>query len=133
MDLERNIYEGWRPIDFINELEPSFIAIMSGQSWHKPFKTSNELKKWCMDNQPYYKKHIPEVFNNLKIMEKKLGRIENVKFGIGGYQNAMIGLHITLGNNDWGVQDSRSAWDAENIKYSKNSKWTEADRDKKIC
>ena len=47
MDLERNIYEGWRPIDFINELEPSFIAIMSGQSWHKPFKTSNELKKWC--------------------------------------------------------------------------------------
>lgn len=62
MDLERNIYEGWRPIDFINELEPSFIAIMSGQSWHKPFKTSNELKKWCMDNQPYYKKHIPGVF-----------------------------------------------------------------------
>ncbi|HRT03820.1 MAG TPA: hypothetical protein P5513_07765 [Candidatus Diapherotrites archaeon] len=66
-------------------------------------------------------------------MEKKLGRIENVKFGIGGYQNAMIGLHITLGNNDWGVQDSRSAWDAENIKYSKNSKWTEADRDKKYA
>ncbi len=66
MDLERNIYEGWRPIDFINELEPSFIAIMSGQSWHKPFKTSNELKKWCMDNQPYYKKHIPEVFNYFK-------------------------------------------------------------------
>ena len=66
-------------------------------------------------------------------MEKKLGRIENVKFGIGGYQNAMIGLHITLGNNGWGVQDSRSAWDAENIKYSKNSKWTEADRDKKYA
>lgn len=66
MNLERNIYEGWRPIDFINELEPSFIAIMSGQSWYKPFKTSDELKKWCMDNQPYYKKHIPEVFNYFK-------------------------------------------------------------------
>lgn len=26
MDLERNIYEGWRPIDFINELEPSFYS-----------------------------------------------------------------------------------------------------------
>ena len=32
-------------------------------------------------------------------MEKKLGKIENVKFGIGGYQDAMIGLHVTLGNN----------------------------------
>lgn len=72
MDLERNIYEGWRPIDFINELEPSFIAIMSGQSWHKPFKTSNELKKWCMDNQPYYKKHIPEVFNYFKNNGKEI-------------------------------------------------------------
>ena len=66
LNLERNVYEGWRPIDFINELEPSFVMIMSGQSWHKPFKTLNELKKWCMENQPYYKKHIPEVFNYFK-------------------------------------------------------------------
>ena len=56
-----------RPIDFINELEPSFIAIMSGQSWHKPFKTSNELKKWCMDNQPYYKNTYQKYLIILKI------------------------------------------------------------------
>jgi len=39
-----------------------------------------------------------EFSTNLKTMEKKLGKIENVKFGIGGYQDAMIGLHVTLGN-----------------------------------
>jgi len=66
MSLNRNIWEGWTPQDFINELESSFVAVMSGNSWQKPFKTSEELKKWCMDNQPYYKKHIPEVFKYFK-------------------------------------------------------------------
>jgi len=66
MSLNRNIWEGWTPQDFINELEPSFVVVMSGNSWQKPFKTSEELKKWCMDNQPYYKKHIPEVFKYFK-------------------------------------------------------------------
>lgn len=63
-------------------------------------------------------------------MEKKLGKIKDVKFGIGGYQDAMIGLHVTLGNNGWDVGDSRSAWDSETIKWSEHCKWTEADRDK---
>ena len=40
--------------------------IMSGQSHTKPFETDQELKQWCKDNQPYYKKHIPEVFNYFK-------------------------------------------------------------------
>ena len=68
MNLERNIYEGWRPIDFINELEPIFNIIQSNQSWMKKFDKNDIqiLKQWCMDNQPYYKKHIPEVFNYFK-------------------------------------------------------------------
>jgi hypothetical protein len=63
-------------------------------------------------------------------MEKKLGKIQSVTFGIGGYQDAMIGLHVTLGNDGWGVGDSRSAWDAEIVKWEKYCKWTESDRDK---
>lgn len=66
MNLNKHIWEGWTVQDFIDELEPSFVLIMSGQSWQKPFKTSDELKNWCKDNQPYYKKHIPEVFNYFK-------------------------------------------------------------------
>lgn len=66
-------------------------------------------------------------------MEKKLGKIKNVKFGIGGYQDAMIGLHVTLGSNGWGVGDSCSAWDAESIKWSEHCNWTEDDRDKQYA
>lgn len=66
MDLNKHIWEGWRVQDFIDELEPSFNMIMSGNSWQKPFKTDNELKEWCKSNQPYYKKHIPEVFKYFK-------------------------------------------------------------------
>jgi hypothetical protein len=63
-------------------------------------------------------------------MEKKLGKIESVSFGLGGYQGAMIGLHVTLGDGGWGVCDTESAWDAEQIKHTEHTKWTEEDRDK---
>lgn len=59
----KHIWEGWLVQDFINELEPVFNTIMQGKSHIKRFKEKEELKKWCMENQPYYKKHIPEVFN----------------------------------------------------------------------
>ena len=61
MNTNRHIWEGWTVQNFIDDLEPSFNQIMSGQSWQKPFKSKEELKKWCMENQPYYKKYIPEV------------------------------------------------------------------------
>lgn len=66
MNLEKHISEGWRVIDFINDLEPMFNMIMRNQSHVKPFETDNELKEWCKDNQPYYKKHIPEVYQYFK-------------------------------------------------------------------
>lgn len=62
----KHIWEGWTVQDFIDDLEPQFNMIQSGGSWHKPFESAEELKRWCMDNQPYYKKHIPEVFNHFK-------------------------------------------------------------------
>ena len=61
MGTSRMIWEGWTVQDFINELEPQLETIMSGNSWHKPISTKQELKEWCKDNQPYYKKYIPEV------------------------------------------------------------------------
>ena len=45
MNLNRHIWEGWTPQDFIDELKPSFEVIMSVQGWQKPFRTSDELKK----------------------------------------------------------------------------------------
>jgi hypothetical protein len=63
MNLQKHIWEGWLVQDFINELEPTFNFIMDNGSWEKPFTDNEKLKQWCMDNQPYYKKHIPEVYN----------------------------------------------------------------------
>lgn len=63
-------------------------------------------------------------------MEKRLGKIQNVYFGLGGYQDAMLGLHVTLGDGAWGVIDGRGDWDAELIKHSEYSEWSEEDRDK---
>ncbi len=68
MNLTKHIWEGWTVQDFINILEPEFKMIMSGMSWQPRFTKTDEekLKQWCMDNQPYYKKHIPEVFQHFK-------------------------------------------------------------------
>ena len=48
VNMDRHIREGWE-------------MIMSGQSWREPFRNKQELADWCRDNQPYYKKRIPEV------------------------------------------------------------------------
>ena len=61
INLENHIWEGWRVCDFIESLEPTFNQIMNNGSWKKPFTTKDEVKEWCMDNQPYYKKYIPDV------------------------------------------------------------------------
>lgn len=61
MNLNRHVWEGWTVQSFIDELEPSFDMIMSGESWQQPLTTEEDVKRWCMDNQPYYKKYIPEV------------------------------------------------------------------------
>lgn len=63
MSNSKHIWEGWAVQDFIDELEPTFNMIMNNNSWQKPFKDEQEIKAWCMDNQPYYKKYIPEVVN----------------------------------------------------------------------
>lgn len=61
-------------------------------------------------------------------MEKGLGRIQQVRFGIGGYQDCMLGIHFTLGGDGWGVGDCKAAWDPLRIKVDKYTKWTERDR-----
>jgi hypothetical protein len=63
INLEKHIWEGWTVGAFINELEPVMDMIMNKRSWQKPFTSKEEVKKWCMDNQPYYKKYIPDVVN----------------------------------------------------------------------
>ena len=57
-----------------------------------------------------------------------LGKIAHVSFGLGGYQDCCIGLHITLEGKGWGTCTSKDAWDKNLITWSKSCKWTERER-----
>lgn len=54
MNLNKHIWEGWTVQDFINELEEF-------RPENQNFTSREEIKKWCMSYQPYYKKYIKEV------------------------------------------------------------------------
>lgn len=52
INFEKHVWEGWTVGDFIEHLE--LFAMPK-------FTTKEQVKNWCKDNQPYYKKHIPMV------------------------------------------------------------------------
>lgn len=64
--------------------------------------------------------------------EKFLGKITNVHFGHVGYQDAGIGISLTLSGEGFGTNFSMDAWDPEQIPCSENSKWSEEDRNKNM-
>lgn len=59
--MNRIVWEGWTVQNFIDELSDQVEMIMMGESLDEPFKTKKELAAWTKENQPYYKKSIPEV------------------------------------------------------------------------
>lgn len=68
------------------------------------------------------------------MITKEIGKIQSVKFGDGGYQDAMFGITIGLGSdkNAWGCGDFRGIW-GFHIKPDKRSKWTDKDRDQQAA
>ena len=68
INLDKHIWEGWTVRDFIEELQPTLdYMYQNHRSWHccdnEPFMTKAQMREWCKDHQPYYKKRIPEVAN----------------------------------------------------------------------
>jgi hypothetical protein len=55
MNRDKHIWEGWTVGDFIDDVEFAFDRCA-------PFQDKKSLKRWVTQNQPYYKKHIPEVY-----------------------------------------------------------------------
>lgn len=60
----------------------------------------------------------------------KLGKLENVTFGLGGYQDACLGLTVTISGDGWGVGNNNSVWDFNQISHTEHCDWTEKDREK---
>jgi hypothetical protein len=54
INMNKHIWEGWTVGSFIEALDIEF-------KYHPKFKSRDEVKKWAMESQPYYKKYIPDV------------------------------------------------------------------------
>ena len=60
MNRDKHIYAGWTVGDFIDDVEVTF----NYRSKYSNFwKSKEDLIKWVASEQPFYKKHIPEVYN----------------------------------------------------------------------
>ena len=75
VNMNKHIWEGWSVGDFIEPLEISF-------QYQPKFESRNEVKKWAMSEQPYYKKYIPDVVNHF--WDKSQNRHETWGFEKGG-------------------------------------------------
>lgn len=60
MNRDKHIWEGWTVGDFIDDIEVTFNYRLKYSNF---WKSKEDLKKWIISEQPYYKKHIPEVYN----------------------------------------------------------------------
>ncbi len=58
-------------------------------------------------------------------MSERLGRIQKIHVGYGGYDDAMFGVAVTLGGDSWAVSDWDGPWTTA---ITSGTKWTEADR-----
>jgi hypothetical protein len=61
INYNKHIWEGWTVQSFIDELNELVTIGVTGESHFKTIQTKKDLKEFCMSNQPYYKKYIPEV------------------------------------------------------------------------
>ena len=61
MNKDKHIWEGCTVGDFINDIKPSF-EIRNKYYRNAGFENKEQLKKWVVSEQPYYKKYIPEVY-----------------------------------------------------------------------
>jgi hypothetical protein len=71
--MNRHIWEGWTVQDFIDAIEPTFDRIMQNATHFNRnlFSDDKELKEWIKNEQPYYKKHIPEVYKYFKVRRQQ--------------------------------------------------------------
>ena len=56
----------------------------------------------------------------------QLGKIAHVRVGMGGYQEAMLGIWFTFEGKSWGCSTGEGTWAH---KPDAHTKWTEAEQD----
>ncbi len=61
-------------------------------------------------------------------MKEVLGKITSARFGIGGYNDAMIGLHLLFEFKGGGVSWNKVTWDCNIVKCNEDCDWDELAR-----
>jgi hypothetical protein len=64
--------------------------------------------------------------------ETELMKISSATFGLGGYQEAQLGLHLQFSSPGSEAATSYAFWDYEGIKHTEHTKWSEVDRDRAL-
>lgn len=79
INFDRHVWEGWTVRCFILDLQPLFFRVIqnSNEFGGIAFENKSDLILWLTRNQPYYKKHIPEVYH---YFSELLDRINNRNF-----------------------------------------------------
>ena len=54
INLNKEIWEGWKIIDFIEEIEEEVDIFISNNKTRNKIITKEDLKKFCTEHQPYY-------------------------------------------------------------------------------
>lgn len=62
----------------------------------------------------------------------ELGKIESIRFGIGGYNEAMIGIGFTLSFGSSGCSDWKGPFDPNIIECTDDCKWDEKYRNEQM-
>src|SRR5690606_8901670 len=87
-------------------------------------RRSGTINQGVTMNAPLKAVHEPQ-------FRKEIGKIQGVRFGSGGYQDACIGVTFVLGSDkeSWVVHDFGGAWAT---KRSSSAQWTEEDRIRRL-
>lgn len=113
---------------------PEILAYCNGENFFctgDPYSWEKNDFFWVSDKKIEPEK-MPLVLEDGKMMEKRIGKINHICLGYGGYQDAQFGLSVDLTSKDgWGVSDFKGFWSTDT--KSKGCKWTEKDRDESFA
>jgi len=124
INMNKHIWEGWTVGNFIEALDIEF-------KYHPKFKSRDEVKKWAMESQPYYKKYIPDVVDYYwEKNEEKMTRGNGFEYyADGGKAGLNQGTYrVMIGNRKQRIlADDMTRDEAKDFMYNYNLKHPKAE------
>ena len=58
MNRDKHVWEGWTVGDFIDDIEPTFDMVNSGNAKNWSFPNKKAFKSWVADVQTHYRRNV---------------------------------------------------------------------------